>query len=360
MKIGIFTFHCAHNFGAVLQAYALQCYLEKLNNEVYLIDYRPKYLVRSYRKHSIRHWFSKSPIRTIKKIFTEPFLFNKREKLWNKFESFINVKLHLYPYSTNADYPKFNLFILGSDQIWNPKLTNGTFDKVFLGEGITSKKIAYAASMGFFKPNSEEKNILSIFLKELSAVSVREKELNKILLPVVGPNLSVVCDPVFLLSKAEWEKECVVVHHRKPYVLCYNLLDSNDCEIQANQIARKLGYDVITITGSPIMFKRGKHYYQTLSPIEFVSYFKEANFVVTSSFHGTAFALIFQKEFYSIGLKHNAGRILSLLSILGLERRLLDTLTNEEIDMIDYTHVTDLLGKYIADSKEFLHRSLAY
>jgi hypothetical protein len=358
MKIGIFTFHCAHNFGAMLQAYALQHYLELQNHEVYVIDYRPEYLIKPYKRHSIRHWLSRNPIRMVKKILTEPFLLKKRETFWNKFECFINTKLRLYPYTANADYSEFDIIILGSDQIWNPKLTGDKFDKVFLGGALKLKKIAYAASMGYFKPNSKEKEILYIYLKELSEIFIREKGLNDILSPLMGQNLSVVCDPVFLLSKKEWEKECMVIHHRRPYVLCYNLLNSDECEIQAKCTAQKLGYDVIIITGSPILFRIGKQYRQTLSPLEFISYLEGASFIVTSSFHGTAFALIFQKEFYSVGLEHNSGRILSLLSLLHLEKRLLDKPMNEIVDAIDYASVTELLEKHIAESKDLLYNAI--
>lgn len=77
MKIGILTFHCAHNYGAMLQCYALQEYLKGRGDEVYVIDYRPDYLVFPYRRHQLVHWFSKSPLRMLKRLLSEPFYIKK-------------------------------------------------------------------------------------------------------------------------------------------------------------------------------------------------------------------------------------------------------------------------------------------
>ena len=104
MRIGILTFHCAHNYGAMLQCYALQEYLKGRGDEVYVIDYRPDYLTHPYKKHKLSHWLSKDPLRTLKRLLSEPFLLKKRGKRWDGFDNFMRMKLNLYPYDKRSDY----------------------------------------------------------------------------------------------------------------------------------------------------------------------------------------------------------------------------------------------------------------
>ena len=119
MRIGILTFHCAHNYGAMLQCYALQEYLKGRGDEVYVIDYRPDYLTHPYKKHKLSHWLSKDPLRTLKRLLSEPFLLKKRGKRWDGFDNFMRMKLNLYPYDMSSDYSNFDWLLFGSDQIWN-------------------------------------------------------------------------------------------------------------------------------------------------------------------------------------------------------------------------------------------------
>ena len=104
MRIGILTFHCAHNYGAMLQCYALQEYLKGRGDEVYVIDYRPDYLVSPNRKHQLAHWLSKSPLRTLNRLLSEPFLYKKRGERWDGFDNFMRTKLNLYPCDMSSDY----------------------------------------------------------------------------------------------------------------------------------------------------------------------------------------------------------------------------------------------------------------
>ena len=147
MRIGILTFHCAHNYGAMLQCYALQEYLKGRGDEVYVIDYRPDYLTHPYKKHKLSHWLSKDPLRTLKRLLSEPFLLKKRGKRWDGFDNFMRMKLNLYPYDMSSDYSNFDWLLFGSDQIWSSRLTGGRFDPVFFGQGVNCRKATYAASM---------------------------------------------------------------------------------------------------------------------------------------------------------------------------------------------------------------------
>lgn len=172
MKVGILTFHCANNYGAVLQCYALQEYLRSLGHEAYVIDYRPDYVVRRYKVFSRRNWIVRDFKKTIKKLFSEPYLCIVRYKRNKRLESFIKNRYNLYPYS--ADKSVFDAIVLGSDQIWNPNLTGKSFDEVFFGKDFHCKKISYAASNRTESLSPAEEAFYIKHLAELDSIGVRE------------------------------------------------------------------------------------------------------------------------------------------------------------------------------------------
>lgn len=149
-------------------------------------------------------------------------------------------------------------------------------------------------------------------------------------------------------------ERCVPISTKRPYVLCYNLLQSEKCAEQARKVSRELGYELINITACLLPFKSGRRYLQTLDPISFISYFKEAAFVVTSSFHGTVFSVVFQKPFYVVGMGSLGGRSASLLAKLNLSDRILGEVTDFLDGKIDYERVEFLLENYRMESVDYL------
>lgn len=184
MKIGILTFHAAHNYGAVLQCYALQEYLKSKGNEVFVIDYRSKYLLDCYK------WFNcKLFIKSIVKFtFIKEWkkMLDKRKRS-NKFETFIQNRLNII----NVSILKTNFFdyiVIGSDQVWNTKLTNG-YDKYYWGQfchPVQTKIISYSASLELIWPKDEDDNVKKM-LSNFERISVREKDL-AIKLSSIFPN----------------------------------------------------------------------------------------------------------------------------------------------------------------------------
>lgn len=354
MKIGILTFHCAHNYGAMLQCYALQEYLAARGHEVSVVDYRPDYLTQGYARHALHHWISRNPLRAVKRLLTEPFLYRARGKRWDGFDRFMRTKLHLTSYHPVSDYENFDLIIVGSDQIWSTRLTGEKFDPVFFGKGLACRVISYAASMSPCHLSDEERNTLPELLQNLDALSVREAELAEMIRPLTEKEVQVVCDPVLLLTQEEWGRICVPVKQKRPYVLCYNLLRSEVCMEQTRKISMELGYEVVEITSMLRLSKSGQRCLQTLDPISFVSYFKEAAFVVTSSFHGTVFSVLFHKPFYAIGLGNLGGRSAALLERLKLKDRLLEQASGRASLKIDYAKVDRLLSEFREKSMKYL------
>ena len=161
MRIGILTFHCAHNYGAMLQCYALQEYLVAQGHEVSVVDYRPDYLTHGYVRHALHHWISRNPLRAVKRLLTEPFLYRTRGKRWDGFDRFMRTKLHLTPYHPASDNVTFDLIIVGSDQIWSTRLTGEKFDPVFFGKGLACRSVSYAASMSPCCLSADERKALA-------------------------------------------------------------------------------------------------------------------------------------------------------------------------------------------------------
>ena len=354
MRIGILTFHCAHNYGAMLQCYALQEYLVAQGHEVSVVDYRPDYLTHGYVRHALHHWISRNPLRAVKRLLTEPFLYRTRGKRWDGFDRFMRTKLHLTPYHPASDYVNFDLIIVGSDQIWSTRLTGEKFDPVFFGKGLACRSVSYAASMSPCCLSADERKALPELLRNLDALSVREAELAEMIRPLTEKEVRVVCDPVLLLTYEEWERRCIPVKRNRPYVLCYNLMRSEACMKQARETGKELGCEVVDITAILRLTKPGKYCLQALDPISFISYFKEATFVVTSSFHGTVFSVLFHKPFYVVGMGNLGGRSAALLERLELKDRLLEQTSGRASLKIDYAKVDRLLAEFRKEAVKYL------
>lgn len=337
MKIGIFTFHCAINYGAVLQAFGLQEYLKSIGHDVYIIDYRPNYLLYPYRvfrwkdspknfKDSLK-WF-------IREVIVIPIRW-KRKFVFSRFiKQYLNLcKLDL----TNPDND-FDAFVFGSDQIWNKKITNG-FDKFFWGAFPAAKGkrlVAYAASMGDANPTKTDFQYIKQKLGLFDMVGVRETSLCNILQSNNIP-CSLVADPVLLAGKSIFDNLIVGLKPKDPYLLMFTLGRDEYVLPYVNLISAALGLQVKEIVSSrESLYKR--NYKQALSPSSFLSYLVNASYVITSSFHGTVFSILYSKNFNVVGNgTHGDDRVLSLLEKLNLKSRfiLVDD-TRYDISNIDY------------------------
>ncbi len=322
MKIGILTFHCAHNYGAVLQAFALKEFLISKGEDAFIINYRPDYLLRPYKWFRFAYWFSFNPFRCIIKILVEFALLPQRYRRYKSFEKFINQKLRPVNIDLNSKETDINLFILGSDQIWNPDITGGKFDEIFFGRFPAAHKkkvITYAASSGGYnllKCKTEFQTLVS----GIDKISVREDSLLEVL-----RNLNIdaekVVDPTLLAGKEIFEKIAIKPEINGPYVLVYEIHRHKDTYVIANQIAKEINAKVITLA-SYITYKERKNQ-QVVSPEEFVGYFKYADFIITSSFHGTIFSVMFNRNFFSMKFGNEVdNRTASFLKMIGLEDRM--------------------------------------
>lgn len=368
MKIGILTFHRAHNYGALLQAYALLTYIKSLGHNVEIIDYWPDYHNEDYKL--IPYFKAKTLKGKIKSLLLFIIGFQRIIKRSNGYKQFIKEKFNLskkpqYTYEKGMLNAEYDLVIYGSDQIWrrsNYPLFKG-FSDVYYGAYPTSvnQKITYAASMGIIDISNEEKTYIKTSLKNFNSISVREKKLKELIESFTNNPVSLVLDPVFLLSKSNWSELSIKTLNKysKKYILFYQLNPSKEAIDLTNEIKAYYGYDVVEIRGrvEPLLFQ--KRYYQTGNPTEFISLVNNAEIVVSTSFHGVAFSILFEKQFYTLGMNNNSERVRSLLDQLGISNRFIKN--NIDIDYskgIDYSSVNAKLEVLKKESQNYLIKAI--
>lgn len=366
MKIGILTYHRAENYGALLQAYALRTYIQKLGHNVTFIDYWPSYHVIHYRIISASYYNSlnlKGKIVYLLRIMAWgiPKLLRK-----HRLKMFMKVKMQIMgtaKYSDDNDVTeKYDVVVYGSDQIWRKQeINNNEYNPWYFGSSnvIAEKKISYAASMGIIDVNERDKKKIRDWMRNFNSLSVREMDL-KVFLESLGYEPRLVIDPTFLLNKEEW-RHLYTKSTSPKYILYYNLLYSEESTKFVNELSKKTKLPIkeinMSMSFSHLLFKR----YISCPSVEcFLQMIDGATFVVSNSFHGVAFSLIFEKEFWAIGFGKRSSRVLTLLNNLGLAERYVKGDFQEYLllSKIDYANVSTKLEKYVQDSQNWLKSSL--
>ena len=303
MRIGILTFHAAKNYGAVLQCRCLYEVLRNMGHEVSVIDYRPDYLTEPYKLW--KNKFLKHPM-TMVKVASRSAGAIRRNQGFEAFEK----EIVLTPFGQGG----FDAIFYGSDQIWNRDITQGVDPVFYAGAPFAAGavNIAYAASDGDVIPSPEEKLAIRKYLHNFSHIGVRESGMSE-RMEDEGIPAELNVDPVLLAGREVVDNLCSAPVFKEPYVLTYEALDNPAVADKARRIAAERGLKVVKIARSP--YSEGINKF---SPREFVALFRDADYIVTTSFHGTALAILYDKEFDFVHTgTHADGRIDSLLESLG-------------------------------------------
>lgn len=361
MKIGILTYHCAHNFGAILQAFALQSQLQFMGYDTKIIDYRPQYLDKGYPR--LQYWmFTHGRAwKTIKRYFK---ITRKEQKSYKKFISFEKSYMSLTnkcktPNELSEIVNTFDYLILGSDQIWNEKF-NGS-ETLWLGDLKTfnGKIIIYAASTGDHDFSHPFKKILKEMLPRYKSISVRESSLIPNLKALTNQNINIetVLDPTLMVNPQTWNKFRKQIIKEK-YILCYQARKSNDVFRIARSLSKSLNASIISVDLWDNSFQ---HDIKNViaSPDEFITLIQNATCVVTTSFHGTAFSIICNTPFYTLKLNDGAdGRTEQLLELTGLKERMIDTSSTPQFSKLNYEKINKNISLIRLKSQAYLSNSL--
>ena len=230
MKIGILTFHCAHNYGAVLQCYALQETLKNMGHDVEVINYRPNYLTRPYKPLNMHRVIRKNLLKALEQLLIQIITWRKRTHRFREFVQFekANIQLSKWTGSTSQGMPQdYDIYIIGSDQVWNSSITHGP-EPLYLANfpfpKAGKKYIRYAISMGkeIFS-TSKEKEIICNALKNFDFLSVREGNLSILLQSYTPKKIYKVLDPTLLAAPSIWKNISKHPIKKKKSVVVYQV-----------------------------------------------------------------------------------------------------------------------------------------
>lgn len=369
MKISVITCHCPHNYGAVLQAVALQRYLTGQGVEAEVIDYRPDYLLRIQRFGYVGDARYGRPALLRLLYLAASFPYRLRRRM--VFARFLARELRLTP-DRYPDYasllarpPRGDRYICGSDQIWNPDLPNGRDEAYYLSfVSDPARRNAYAASVavGLSRDTAATERLLSR-LEGFRHLSVREDTTAAQLEEWLERPVRRTVDPVFLLPPEEWDR--LADRHTSsvpsgPYVLAYPMGDGRNVLRIAAAVARAACLPLYCISFSLHRHPAVDRQFRALAPDGFLRLIRGASCVVSNSFHGTAFSLLYGRDFWACGIPATGLRIESLLRLAGLESRFVveeaPPAPHELLRPIDYGAVRPRLRQAEACSEEFLAR----
>ncbi len=346
--INIITKHSSYNFGAMLQAYALQTTVKKLGADCKIIN------LRTQKKELMSSW--KSPRGFINNVLT---MFNKKDILssYKKFEDFMATQYDLTDKYTSLNALKkqptqAEVYIAGSDQVWNP-LNIG--DEFFLRFANKEKIIAsYAASLGISYIPEGAKKIFKEYLNDFDYISVREEDAKNLLEKELGIKSQVNIDPVLLLDKDEWHKMAAQPKIKKPYILCYILYRPKWLNKWLKNLHKQSGLDIVLVSSDAYRHIYKNKIVRDAGPRELLGLIENAQCVITSSFHGTALSIATQKPFYAVVNPDMPSRIDNLLKTLGLQNRIVKENCNVDFSDIDYARVEELRIIQKEKSQEYL------
>lgn len=365
-SIAILTFHNANNYGAVLQNFALQRAIEENGAEAVTIDYYCD-AINPVTKINKEYIVKNGCIRALKTIIKKViYVFcggKRRNKNFGEFrKNYLNLTDKVEIGNIEELSSCYDIYISGSDQVWNLDIIHEENEKVYMLQFVKAgKKVSYAASTGSSLVKGD--NVES-YLKSLDLISVREDTLAGFIKQQYNLTCEVVCDPVFLLSKAQWKQYFNLENRSNPlkrFLLLYYPGKSNLSVEFAKCIAK---WEELEIK-YPCPYEKnniflGKNLYSE-GPVDFLKNIIEAECIVTSSFHAVAFSVIFEKKFWAYVEPDRGCRIVDLLKDLGLENRVISSVEElkekyNENDVIKYDEVRERMQNNISKSKEYIKK----
>lgn len=346
MNVGILTFHFSENYGAALQAYALRRWFIEHGHQASFIDYRPSHIEQG-GSFSVPTSLAKIKA-NLKVIYLVVSSFNNRhfgsqsQKFANFRKQFLGIVEGINGRDNDAALAaaqSFDLIVAGSDQIWNPSQHYGFDPNYFLAfaKGFRARKISYAASFGRDEISESETAQLPNLLKHLDAISVRETSGVALVEQAVGHPTAGVPDPTLLHGDySELTNKSDSLPYGS-YIFCYALRSPDNIRQTSNVVSQRLNCGILSAHNP---HRRWVEIGKTVhpDPAEWISLVKNARFVVTNSFHGAVFSLIFKKPFIVAGLTGDKApsnaRAINLLRAVGLEERLTPSFSQENVEKL--------------------------
>lgn len=353
-KTGILTFHRGFSYGAVLQAYALQNFLSEIGIENEIIDYRCKYMEDHYQKI-----FRKNSGNKIKGFIWNMLMADdiiKSRKTYPVFvENFLKKSCSYDSQTIEKTKHIYRKIIVGSDQVWSPDCVG--FDPVyFLNFAFSEQKFSYAASIAANEIPKKLEEKYKARLSDFQSFSLREKSGKDLVESLTGKSAQVHTDPTFLLGQEQWDKLAGNQREKEPYIFLFTVLKPRNLIEYARKLSEKTGYKILYLNNQSPKKIRGIEYLDPVMPDRFVELIKNAEYVCTNSFHGTAFSMIYEKKFVAETKTAKGDNIRSreLMKNTGLSDRILDDMTVD----IDVETDWKIVRNYIEKERELSRKYL--
>lgn len=372
MKISVITLHTVNNYGSALQTYATQNILSQMGYEVEVVDYWrkdnigegavDKALQSAQMQKYKKIWDRNGLTRTLVRMPLRYMLYRKRKPMLDFIHRRVNLTPHPY-YSMEdllQDVPTGDVYVTGSDQVWNSIWNHGMERPYFLDYAPEGKKrIAFSASIGRTEFSPEEVEETVALLKKYHAISVREESAVE-LLGQYGIPAQWILDPTLMMNREQWATIAKTPTEKKPYLLIYQLNGNREMDEYAVALAKQKQWSIVRIGFSyPVKQPLGKC---VVSPSveELLGYMMHAQCVLTDSFHATAFSLNLGTDFISVLPQRFGTRIESILNLTNTKQRLLRNYQDIAIAdrKIDKKQVREILDREREKGMAFLKRAM--
>ena len=379
MKIGLLSVQ-NHNYGSILQAYALQQFLNNMGNEAEIIRYKKTNLIKQASRLFYYPLFKATVKMKWKNIYCKVFkkkecsqTLNSRERAFSAFiDKNIRVsKLYVGRKELEKSYQDYDVFVLGSDQVWNPMNLGGDFfTMTFVPDHV--RKITYAPSFGVSEIPKNQRKKTAAYLSRIDKIAVREKDGIRIIKELTGRDVTTVVDPTILIDRSVWDQQTSERMVKEDYIFCYFISTNPAYRAFAKRLSEKTGLKVVGIPHVDEYVKAdvgfGDIIPDGVGPLEFVNLIRNAYYVCTDSFHGSVFSTLYHKTYFTFSRYAKEGgdstnsRLYSFLEMIGLEKRLTNPeqeITDVLLQKIDYQNTDAILKKIRADSIKYLETALA-
>ena len=344
MRIHIVTYHNVYNYGAMLQAYGLQKKLQNMRYDVDFLNVAPP-------KKSIY-----DPLHNWKKMVKNLMVFRYHKSLLQgrrNCDTFVQQYLNEVEYPTQI-FPE-DVYLSGSDQVWNPLSGVPEFFLGFVPDHI--KKISYAASIGMSDIPADKLEDFQEKINRFQSISVRESRAKELVGGLTDKHVHQNIDPVFLLSKEEWKQLEKPISIKHKYILVYVLYQPQGLNEELKKLKEQTGYKIVVVGNFGYRNIFHDLFIRYAGPQEFIYLIRNAEMVVSSSFHGVAMSIVMEKEFLAWVNPSSPSRIESLLSLFGLQDRIVTSLRVPE-KRIDYQMIQRVKEKEVKKAEDYLQQSI--
>lgn len=347
MKIEVVTLHYIYNYGSLLQTYATQKKFESMGHKVEIVDYvRPNAKDEKLIDDTVKNKNFGNPIKN--KIFATLKRFEKKKikKVSKDFlDNYVHLTRHYEDYEDLKNNPPIaDVYCTGSDQTWNSEYNGGLLPAYYLDFAPKGKKkIGYAVSIGMDAIPENEKEQFVKYVNQYDYITVREDSAKQLINNLGYDKVTQILDPTLVLNKNDWKPMIADRMIKEKYIIIYRLNDNPEMEAYAKELSEKTGCKIVRMSYYLNHFRcQGKMIY-TPKVEEFLSLINYADYVITDSFHCTAFSLNFHKEFFIFYPGKYSTRLQSILELTGTTHRVMNE--NKDVQPIDFDYVDKVLNK---------------